>query len=68
MVPPAKLLPLPGMATAAEEVGLTTEDDVADRYDTFMEEEPNTFDSKAPGKLCLNGSCFAQGPCRNETT
>jgi hypothetical protein len=51
MVPPAKLLPLPGMATAAEEVGLTTEDDVADRYDTFMEEEPNTFDSKAPGKL-----------------
>jgi hypothetical protein len=36
------------MATTAEEVGLTTGDDVADWYGAFMEEEPNMFDLNAP--------------------
>jgi hypothetical protein len=47
MVPPARPPPPHGIATFAEEVGLTTGDDVADRYDAFMEDEPNMFDSNA---------------------
>jgi hypothetical protein len=48
MVPLARLPPPPCTTTAVEEVELTTGDDVADRYDAFMEEEPNVFNSNAP--------------------
>jgi hypothetical protein len=44
---PQARLPLHHTGAATEEVGLATECD--EQYDGFMEEEPNVFDSNAPG-------------------